>query len=353
MKKVYLGGDDIESEWRERLIPLLQIDYYDPTVDSWTTEGQAESRREQEECDFSLFVVTPKMQCIYTIAEVVHSSIARQSESTILCVLDGDDDRKFGASQVVAFAAVGRLIDRYGTKVFNSLEKVAEHLNGFYTKIEFSPNTIECTIERDGPTQMNLGKASYMFEENADGCYVCEVLSVPHRKHLLAMPDFHVYKEEDAPKTEFTAEEEVFLRKWRILNADDFLAYANGHVEEIKASSDAVRDVAIKKWRKLLPHMKICPFCPLDPKVKGQKQPEPMPEAELVEMRVMSRDATAFETKFYESWRLLDAKHFKKVVEEKEQQFLDLPLHLWNTAKAKWNRLVTDRTGDAWPFEEV
>lgn len=37
-KKVYLGGTMNESYWREELISMINIDYFDPTVDDWTPE---------------------------------------------------------------------------------------------------------------------------------------------------------------------------------------------------------------------------------------------------------------------------------------------------------------------------
>ena len=38
--KVFLGGTCAESKWREKLIPLLKCDYFNPVVDDWTPECQ-------------------------------------------------------------------------------------------------------------------------------------------------------------------------------------------------------------------------------------------------------------------------------------------------------------------------
>ena len=40
MVKVFLGGTCNNSTWRDTLIPLLKIDYFNPVVDDWTPECQ-------------------------------------------------------------------------------------------------------------------------------------------------------------------------------------------------------------------------------------------------------------------------------------------------------------------------
>jgi len=34
MKKIFLGGTCNNSTWREQLIPMLQINYFNPVVDN-------------------------------------------------------------------------------------------------------------------------------------------------------------------------------------------------------------------------------------------------------------------------------------------------------------------------------
>ena len=51
--KVFLGGTCNESTWRNELIPLLKIDYFNPVVEDWTPECQAEEERQKnEECNY-------------------------------------------------------------------------------------------------------------------------------------------------------------------------------------------------------------------------------------------------------------------------------------------------------------
>ena len=61
MPKVFLGGTCNESAWRDKLIKKLKIDYFNPVVDDWNEEAFQRELIEKEECDFLLFVITPKM----------------------------------------------------------------------------------------------------------------------------------------------------------------------------------------------------------------------------------------------------------------------------------------------------
>ena len=89
MKKVFLGGTCNESTWRDKLIKMLEIDYFNPVVDDWTEECYQEELRQREICDYCLYVITPRMKGVYSIAEVVDDSNKRP-EKTIFCLLDYD-----------------------------------------------------------------------------------------------------------------------------------------------------------------------------------------------------------------------------------------------------------------------
>ena len=97
--KVFLGGTCNNSTWRDKLISLLKIDYFNPVVDDWTPECQDEEIRQRELCDYCLYTITPKMTGVYSIAEVVDDSNKRP-EKTILCVLDEDDENIFSETQI-------------------------------------------------------------------------------------------------------------------------------------------------------------------------------------------------------------------------------------------------------------
>ena len=144
MKKVFLGGTCNESAWRDELIEMLEIDYFNPVVDDWTEECYQEELRQREICDYCLYVITPRMTGVYSIAEVVDDSNKRP-EKTIFCILnydlsdykmklvDGKKVRKyvklFDEGQLKSLDKVGVMVEKNGGKYFRSLSEVAEFLN--------------------------------------------------------------------------------------------------------------------------------------------------------------------------------------------------------------------------------
>ena len=92
MIKVFLGGTCAESTWRDELIPLLNIDHFNPVVDDWTEECQKREKYERQTCDFVLYTITNQMQGVYSVAEVVDDSNKRP-ERTIFCNLFKSSDK--------------------------------------------------------------------------------------------------------------------------------------------------------------------------------------------------------------------------------------------------------------------
>lgn len=128
IKTIFLGGTCNNSKWREELIPLLTINYFNPVVENWTPECQAAEIEAREDSDFVLYVITPKMTGVYSIAEVVDDSNKRPSK-TIFCVLPEDEDAIFETHQIKALNATSRLVLWNGAKVFYSLREVADFVN--------------------------------------------------------------------------------------------------------------------------------------------------------------------------------------------------------------------------------
>jgi hypothetical protein len=128
MKKVFLGGTCNESTWRNDLIKMLDIDYFNPVVEDWTPECQAKEIKQREECNFVLYVITPKMTGVYAIAEVVDDSNKRP-DKTVFCFLKKDENESFDKGQIKSLAAVYNMIRRNGAQTFLTLEEVAYFLN--------------------------------------------------------------------------------------------------------------------------------------------------------------------------------------------------------------------------------
>lgn len=114
MKRVFLGGTCNGSNWRERLIPLLtNTDYFNPVVPNWTEECFQEELRQRETCDYCLYVITPKMTGVYSIAEVVDDSNKRPKKC-VFAFLYEDEGVTFDKHQIKSLLKVGEMVQKNG-----------------------------------------------------------------------------------------------------------------------------------------------------------------------------------------------------------------------------------------------
>jgi hypothetical protein len=125
--KVFLGGTCNGSTWRNTLIKYLKIDYYNPVVDDRTLECQEEDSQKAL-CDLHLYVLTPKMKDIYSIAEMVESSL-KQPKNTAFCFLATDGEDSFDVEQMRSINKVGELLARNGAEWASTLDDAAWILN--------------------------------------------------------------------------------------------------------------------------------------------------------------------------------------------------------------------------------
>lgn len=126
-KRVFLGGTCNESTWRNRMVIHLNeegMSYFNPVVDDWDEDAQANELRERETCDFCLYVITPKMTGTYSIAEVVDDSNKRP-EKTVLVIMRDDEEGRFTEGEWKSLGAVVKMVKRNGGTVFDSLKSAA------------------------------------------------------------------------------------------------------------------------------------------------------------------------------------------------------------------------------------
>jgi Nucleoside 2-deoxyribosyltransferase like len=128
MKKVFLGGTCNGSTWRDALIKDLKIDYFHPCAEEWTAEMMKEEIKQRAECDFCLYVITPKMTGVYSIAEVVDDSNKRP-QKTIFCYLTSDENQQFSAAQIKSLEQTGKMIKENGATFLKTLAETADYLN--------------------------------------------------------------------------------------------------------------------------------------------------------------------------------------------------------------------------------
>ena len=129
IEKVFLGGTCNDSTWRNELIPLLKIDYFNPVVDDWTPEFQEEEYRQKEICKYQLYVITPRMTGVFAIAEIIES-VHTPDVKTVVYVMETDAEYFFTEGQIRSLNAVKNLAAKHGGIICSSLEEVANILNG-------------------------------------------------------------------------------------------------------------------------------------------------------------------------------------------------------------------------------
>ncbi len=128
MIKVFLGGTVNSSTWRNELIKKLEIDYFNPVVESWDQKAYEKELEERDKCDYCLYVITPRLTGFYSIAEVIDDSNKRP-EKTLFCILEKDRRKKFTAFQLKSLHAIGKMVVKNGGKWLKSLDEVVTYLN--------------------------------------------------------------------------------------------------------------------------------------------------------------------------------------------------------------------------------
>lgn len=126
--KVFLGGTVADSTWRHEIIPRLKVDYFNPVVDYWDNAAQERELHERETADFNLYVLTPRMEGYYSIAEVTDDSF-KKADKTIFCYLPQDGDKKFSTQQLQALERLGKLVTSNGGVWKQNLDEVVSFLN--------------------------------------------------------------------------------------------------------------------------------------------------------------------------------------------------------------------------------
>ena len=128
MKKVFLGGTCNDSTWRNQIILMLDIDYFNPVVDNWTEDCMAREIQERELCDFCLYTITPKMTGVYSIAEVIDDS-NKKPDKTIFIMLHEDGRKRFTYGQWKSLGQVAKMVIRNGGQAFDNLKAAAIYIN--------------------------------------------------------------------------------------------------------------------------------------------------------------------------------------------------------------------------------
>lgn len=125
---VFLGGTCNNSTWRQKLIPMLNCQYFDPVVPDWNEAAYQKELHYRATADVVLYTITPAMTGVYSIAEVVDDSNKRPKQ-TMLVLLKEFDGKSFEKHVWKSLEATAKMVAANGGTVFYSLEEAAEELN--------------------------------------------------------------------------------------------------------------------------------------------------------------------------------------------------------------------------------
>jgi hypothetical protein len=129
--KVFLGGT-YNSTWRESLIPLLKkakINYFNPVVKEWDEKAQEIEDREKAEAAIELYVITPEMVGVYSIAELMRAA-CKTPQRTVFCFMDNSplDSVAFSPNMLKSLAKVGKDIESEGAVFCKDLNEIVDVL---------------------------------------------------------------------------------------------------------------------------------------------------------------------------------------------------------------------------------
>ncbi len=132
MIKVHLGGTCGNSNWRDKLILLLNsnVKCINPVVTNWVYNDTVKSEKAKRinECDILLYVITPQQKGFTSIASAVDYS-NKFPNKLVFCILSECNDLKFEGHLLESIRSVEDIIKDNGCRVYDSLEDVANYLN--------------------------------------------------------------------------------------------------------------------------------------------------------------------------------------------------------------------------------
>ncbi len=93
---IFLGGTTNESTWREKFISIMKkscptIKMFNPIVDNWTPECIELEEFIKDHTEYHVYVITPRMLGVYSIAEMVNSCFI-PNKKVFYSILDTDID---------------------------------------------------------------------------------------------------------------------------------------------------------------------------------------------------------------------------------------------------------------------
>jgi hypothetical protein len=132
MNEVFLGGTCAGPDYRNQLIPLLTVPYFNPVVADWKPEDAAREDRAKEEASANVFVITPAAIGMYSVAEL--TELAIQSEKPLFVMFMEIGDLVWNEHQIKSNTQIKKLVSKYGGLIFEDLTQMAAAINYVVSK---------------------------------------------------------------------------------------------------------------------------------------------------------------------------------------------------------------------------
>ncbi|MBX2843759.1 MAG: hypothetical protein KTR26_18455 [Flammeovirgaceae bacterium] len=127
---VYLGGISSENDWREFVIPQLQINHVDPFQLNAVEGIQEKLFKLKDDCNFIFYLFRPGMNEFLCVPELIDDS-NKFSEKTVYVANFENKDKIFTNHQKKSLEAIGKMVERNGGRWFKTLEEAIVFLNSY------------------------------------------------------------------------------------------------------------------------------------------------------------------------------------------------------------------------------
>jgi hypothetical protein len=128
---VFLGGTVGNSSWRTSLIANLDVSYFNPVVDNWTSEDKQREEQAKSAASHLLYVITPKQEGAYSYVEMAVSICENRNKEVIVAFInDAEGGECFTEHQMASNAAIIDLLMKNGSvQSFTTIKETADYLN--------------------------------------------------------------------------------------------------------------------------------------------------------------------------------------------------------------------------------
>ena len=127
----FLGGTCNESTWRDSLIKLLKVKYFNPVVENWNENAIRVEKIAKNNASAPLYVMTPKQTGFYGLVEAAVSTFTCSlHQFTMLAFITEEDGLIFDKVQLKSISAVKKLLsENTDIIIMDNLKDIAKYLN--------------------------------------------------------------------------------------------------------------------------------------------------------------------------------------------------------------------------------